>query len=388
MTWRTVGTTDGTGRAPARRLAAMALAGVLALGACSSSPGSTAPASNTPGSTASPSAAGTGAASSASASGDAPATAADDVSWVQVAKDVAPKVVAISVQSSQGASAGSGVVLDAKGQVVTNHHVISSVARGGKILVTLWDERVLDATVVGSDPASDLALLQVTDPPADLQAIDVASSDELVVGAPVMAVGNPLGLAGTVTTGIVSALNRPVTAGSGSRSTGGGEPVVTNAIQTSAAVNPGNSGGALVDAQGRLVGINSSIATLGQGSGNIGISFAITTDQMRSVVEQLAADGRVQHSYLGVGTADAVVQVDGSRRWAAGITQVAPGTAGAKAGLQVRDGVTAIDGEPVDSALSLIAQIRERPVGEQVTLTVAREGRSQDVKVTLGARPS
>ena len=98
-------------------------------------------------------------------------------------------------------------------------------------------------------------------------------------------------------------------------------------------MNPGNSGGALVDAQGRLVGINSSIATLGQGSGNIGISFAITTDQMRSVVEQLAADGRVQHSYLGVGTADAVVQVDGSRRWAAGITQVAPGTAGAKAGL-------------------------------------------------------
>lgn len=366
-----------------RSLTALALAGALALGACT--PGTT-PAGDSSSPATQPSA--QSSTRPASGASSAPiAAASDGVDWVQVAKKVSPSVVAISVASNRGSSSGSGVVLDAKGQVVTNHHVIASATQGGQILVTLADERVFDARVVGSDAASDLAVLQVVDPPADLAPIEVASSNGLVVGAPVMAVGNPLGLAGTVTTGIVSALNRPVTAGEQDPSSGGGEPVVTNAIQTSAAVNPGNSGGALVDAQGRLVGINSSIATLGQGQGNIGISFAITTDQMESVVDQITTNGRVRHSNLGVMVTDAVVQADGDRKWAAGITQVASGSAAATAGIKPRDGVIAIDGEPVDSALSLIAQVRERAVGTKVTLTIARAGKQQDVDVTLGARP-
>ncbi|WP_420175971.1 S1C family serine protease [Luteococcus sp. OSA5] len=375
------------GKNSCRGLAAAAVLALVVTGC--SAPGqetSSDPASS------SPSAAGASPSAPASAGpdgkGGASPQSATDGPWIEVAKKVSPSVVAISVQGARGASSGSGVVLDKQGLVVTNHHVIQSAARGGQILVTLHDERVVEAEVIGSDPASDLAVLRMSKPPKGLAPIALGSSDELVVGDPVMAVGNPLGLAGTVTTGIVSALNRPVTAGDRSPTSGGGEPVVTNAIQTSAPVNPGNSGGALVDSEGRLVGINSSIATLGEGSGNIGISFAITVKQMRSVVDQIVQTGSAKHSYLGAGVTDAIVEVDGERRWAAGIVRVEQDSAAAQAGLRERDGVLAIDGEAVDSALALIAQIRERPVGEKVQLTVARDGKQQKVEVTLAARPS
>lgn len=308
--------------------------------------------------------------------------------WSATAAQVAPSVVSISVRTSQDGGAGSGVIIDEQGHVVTNHHVIAGATEGGQILVTLADERVFEASVLGSDQASDLAVLEIADAPADLTPIEVADSDELVVGEPVMAVGNPLGLSGTVTTGIVSALDRPVTAGSAEPSASGAqEPVVTNAIQTSAAINPGNSGGALVDANGQLVGINSSIAALGPESGNIGIGFAITSRQMRSVVDQILETGTVQHAYLGVGVGDVIVEVDGAQRWAAGVANVAPDGPAAQAGLQEGDGILAIDDEAVDSALSLIAQIRERPVGTKVTLDIIRDGEAQEVTVTLDARP-
>lgn len=308
--------------------------------------------------------------------------------WSATAAQVAPSVVSISVRTSQDGGAGSGVIIDEQGHVVTNHHVIAGATEGGQILVTLADERVFEASVLGSDQASDLAVLEIADAPADLTPIEVADSDELVVGEPVMAVGNPLGLSGTVTTGIVSALDRPVTAGSAEPSASGAqEPVVTNAIQTSAAINPGNSGGALVDANGQLVGINSSIAALGPESGNIGIGFAITSRQMRSVVDQILETGTVQHAYLGVGVGDVIVEVDGAQRWAAGVANVAPDGPAAQAGLQEGDGILAIDDEAVDSALSLIAQIRERPVGTEVTLDIIRDGEAQEVTVTLDARP-
>lgn len=308
--------------------------------------------------------------------------------WSATAAQVAPSVVSISVRTSQDGGAGSGVIIDEQGHVVTNHHVIAGATEGGQILVTLADKRVFEASVLGSDQASDLAVLEIADAPADLTPIEVADSDELVVGEPVMAVGNPLGLSGTVTTGIVSALDRPVTAGSAEPSASGAqEPVVTNAIQTSAAINPGNSGGALVDANGQLVGINSSIAALGPESGNIGIGFAITSRQMRSVVDQILETGTVQHAYLGVGVGDVIVEVDGAQRWAAGVANVAPDGPAAQAGLQEGDGILAIDDEAVDSALSLIAQIRERPVGTEVTLDIIRDGEAQEVTVTLDARP-
>ncbi|WP_420868723.1 S1C family serine protease [Brachybacterium muris] len=325
-------------------------------------------------------------ASSASEPAAVGASAGGD--WSATAAQVAPSVVSISVRTSQGGGAGSGVIIDEQGHVVTNHHVIAGATEGGQILVTLADERVFEASVLGSDQASDLAVLEIADAPADLTPIEVADSDELVVGEPVMAVGNPLGLSGTVTTGIVSALDRPVTAGSAEPSASGAqEPVVTNAIQTSAAINPGNSGGALVDANGQLVGINSSIAALGPESGNIGIGFAITSRQMRSVVDQILETGTVQHAYLGVGVGDVIVEVDGAQRWAAGVANVAPDGPAAQAGLQEGDGILAIDDEAVDSALSLIAQIRERPVGTEVTLDIIRDGEAQEITVTLDARP-
>lgn len=329
-------------------------------------------------------------ASSASEPASEPAAVAASAGgdWSATAAQVAPSVVSISVRTSQGGGAGSGVIIDEQGHVVTNHHVIAGATEGGQILVTLADERVFEASVLGSDQASDLAVLEIADAPVDLTPIEVADSDELVVGEPVMAVGNPLGLSGTVTTGIVSALDRPVTAGSAEPSASGAqEPVVTNAIQTSAAINPGNSGGALVDANGQLVGINSSIAALGPESGNIGIGFAITSQQMKSVVDQILETGTVQHSLLGASVADVVVEVDGAERWAAGVADVAPDGPAAEAGVQEGDGIIAIDDEAVDSALSLIAQIRERPVGTEVTLTIARDGQPQEVTATLAARP-
>lgn len=313
-------------------------------------------------------------------------TATDAVDWASVASRVEPSVVAISVRGASGEAAGSGVVLDADGHIVTNHHVIAGAAGGGQIRVTLADDRVLTATVLGSDAESDLAVLQLKDPPEDLTPIRVSDSSALAVGDPVMAVGNPLGLSGTVTTGIVSSLDRPVTTQGDELPQGESEPVVTNAIQTSAAINPGNSGGALVDASGRLIGINSSIATVGEQSGSIGIGFAITAQQVTTVTDQILHGGTVHHARMGVSATDALATVDGYQHRAAGITAVDAGSAAADAGLRTGDAVTAIDGESVDSALALVAQVRERPVGSTVTLTVVRDGTEKPVKVRLAAQ--
>ncbi len=207
------------------------------------------------------------------------ATAPD---WTAVAKAVSPSVVSIDVTTQQGSGAGSGVILDDNGHVLTNNHVVGDATGSGAINVTLADGRTYEATIVGTDPSTDLAVIKLASAPSDLTPISLGDSAVLKVGDPVMAVGNPLGLSGTVTTGIVSALNRPVSTSEASPSPNGqtsSDTVVTNAIQTSAAINPGNSGGALVNAKGELIGINSSIASLGASegsqSGNIGIGFAI-----------------------------------------------------------------------------------------------------------------
>jgi len=188
--------------------------------------------------------------------------------WSATAAAVSPSVVAISIEGSQSSGQGSGVIFDAKGHILTNNHVVAAGGNGSRLAVTLNDKRTYDATVVGTDPSTDLAVIKLTDAPDDLKAVALGDANALKVGDQVMAVGNPLGLAGTVTTGIVSALNRPVTTSDRSEdpsAQGSSEAVVTNAIQTSAAINPGNSGGALVNAGGQLVGINSSIASLGSG---------------------------------------------------------------------------------------------------------------------------
>lgn len=330
-------------------------------------------------------------AADASSTSASPAAYSSSTGWGAVAANVSPSVVSIGVQSRTGSGAGSGVVWDTEGHIVTNAHVVEG---GEQVQVTLADGRSYDAEVAGSDPATDLAVLTLTNPPSDLHPITVGDDEALTVGDPVMAIGNPLGLSGTVTTGIVSALDRPVTtqaAGEGGQP--GAQqavPVVTNAIQTSAAINPGNSGGALVDAAGALIGINSSIASLSGGMGgtpgSIGIGFAIPVGEVSSIVGQLIEDGTAEHAFLGVGVADASAEVDGATLYAAGISQVEPGSPADQAGLQEGDVVTKIDGERVNDSLALVAQVRQRTTGDQVELTYLRDGQEATVTVTLDAR--
>lgn len=316
----------------------------------------------------------------AAAAGKTPAATADGVDWSGAAEKVSPSVVAISVQSATSGGSGSGVILDEQGHVVTNHHVVDGAQN---ITVTLGDNRAYPAEVVGTDAETDLAVLKLKDAPKDLKPITVGDDTGLRVGDPVMAVGNPLGLSGTVTTGIVSALDRPVRAGDTETQ------VVTNAVQTSAAINPGNSGGALVNSSGELVGINSAIATLGsnpQASGNIGIGFAITATQMKNVTSELIEHGKATHAQLGVRVGDTTVEVDDARVNGAGIASVEPDGPAAKAGLKAKDVVVAIDGEPVDSMWALIAQMHERAVGDTAKLTVVRDGQKKDLDVTAGEK--
>jgi putative serine protease PepD len=304
--------------------------------------------------------------------------------WEAVAAAVRMSVVAIQVRTAGGAGEGSGVVIDTEGRILTNHHVVGDAVDGG-LQVGLADGRLLEATLVGTDPTRDLAVIQLLDPPADLAPAVLGDSEALAVGEPVMAVGNPLGLDSTVTTGIVSALDRPVTTGDGRDAA-----VVTNAIQIDAAINPGNSGGPLFDAQGRVVGINSSIASLPTPSGSagsIGLGFAIPSALAERVARELVADGTASHAFLGVALSDGTAEVDGSARRGAVVEEVTPGTPAAQAGLRPGDVVVAIDGDPVGGAESLTAFVRERSVGDEVALTVARSGRGNEVGVTLVERP-
>ncbi len=309
--------------------------------------------------------------------------------WAATAEAVSDAVVAIQLTGSQGGGgAGSGVIIDADGTIVTNNHVISGGGAGAAITVVLG-AAVYDAEVVGTDPSTDLAVIRLVDPPTDLAVMEFGDSDGLRVGDPVMAIGNPLGLADTVTTGIVSALNRPVTTravtdGDTASSTGNGT-VVTAAIQTNAAINPGNSGGALVDAEGRLVGIPSSIATLtsnasGQG-GNIGIGFAIPVNQARIIVDQLLSTGTARHPQLGVTVGDVV----SGPRLGAEIGEVVPDSAAAEAGIQPGDVVVSMDGVPVTSSESLVALVRGAKIGEPAEFGILRDGEELSVTALLRA---
>jgi putative serine protease PepD len=313
---------------------------------------------------------------------DVPVAPSGGVDWAAVAERAAASTVSIRVSDGDRGGEGTGVVLDADGHVLTNNHVVAPAGAGGQILLTLADGRVVEAEITGLDPATDLAVVRIVDPPPDLVPADLGDSGEVGVGDPVMAIGNPLGLQGTVTTGIVSAVDRPVTAGDGQ-----GATVVTAAIQTDAAVNPGNSGGPLVDASGRVIGINSAIASLGGGpggqSGSIGLGFAIPIDEARDVAAQLVEDGSADHARLGVSAQDAVVDTDDGRRSAAGIVEVEPGSPADEAGLRSGDAIVAVDGRSTPDALSLTAVVRSYRPGETVTLTVARDGGTVEVEAPL-----
>jgi putative serine protease PepD len=306
-----------------------------------------------------------------------------------VAARILPSVVSIEVRTKTGGDTGSGIVISPAGYILTNNHVIAAAADGsGKLSVVFADEKRVSATIVGRDTVSDLAVVRVSNVHG-LRAATLGSSDELRVGDSVVAVGSPLGLAGTVTSGIVSALDRPVEADDAQ----GTSQDVIDAIQTDAAINPGNSGGPLVDLAGRVVGVNSAIATLSGGSafagsqgGSIGLGFAIPIDEAKRIARQLITLGYSTHAIIGV-------QLDGSytgngARVGTRSQAVTAGGPAARGGIHGGDVIIAIDGHRVTDADELIVEIRRRLPGEQVTLTYLRDGARHTTDVVLGSRRS
>ena len=323
-----------------------------------------------------------------------PASSSDGTDWSAVASAVLPAVVTIQTQgASSSGGTGSGVVYDAQGDIVTNYHVIASVVGGGKIQVTLADGRLYSAHIVGHDRTTDLAVIRLDNPPSDLTVARFASSSALKVGAPVMAIGAPLGLSNTVTTGIISALNRPVEVSMEDSSTqqdptqASSDLVVTNAIQIDASINPGNSGGPLFDASGAVVGINSSIKSLSSSSdgqaGSIGLGFAIPSDLVVSVADQLIASGQASHGMLGVTVRAATTTIGNDTFVGAQVQDVTPGSGAATAGLRSGDVITKVEGQEVTSPKQLIGYVRRYKAGDTVTMTVARDGATFDVSVTI-----
>ncbi|MCL1800130.1 MAG: trypsin-like peptidase domain-containing protein [Promicromonosporaceae bacterium] len=304
--------------------------------------------------------------------------------WQGVHSAVLDSVVAIQASLASGGSVGSGFILDRTGHVVTNNHVVDG-AEHNLVQVTLADGRLYHAEIIGGDATTDLAVLRLQDPPADLQPAALGDSDLIYVGDPIMALGNPLGLANTATVGIISAMNRPVTA-SGQD---GLEQTITNAIQIDAAINPGNSGGPLFDHLGRVIGVTSSIASLSSGlfgqTGSIGLGFAIPVNLAKGISSQLIENGVVEHARLGVRLLPVTVNVDGISRRGAQVESVVEGTAAALGGLVPGDVVIAFNGLPVSGPDSLTAFVRERRVGDQVVVQVARNGSAVDLPITLGA---
>jgi len=310
----------------------------------------------------------------------APASAPDGSVQSASAK-VLPSVVKIAVATSQGAATGSGIVISKDGLIVTNNHVVAGAGQGANISVMLNDGRTVNATVKGTDPLTDLAVIHAD--ATDLTPATLGQSGKLAVGQGVVAIGSPFGLEATVTSGIVSALNRPVTSGDEQQDS----TTVFPAIQTDAAINPGNSGGALIDLAGQVVGINSAIKTAGGSGqsegGNIGLGFAIPIDQAKPIIDELVAKGKATHARLGVTVGDA--QSSDGLTNGARLGEVTSGGAADKAGLQSGDVVTAVDGKAIASGDALVAAVRSHRPGDEVKLSITRNGKPQTVNATLGS---
>jgi putative serine protease PepD len=306
---------------------------------------------------------------------------APDGSVQSAASKVLPSVVKIAVATSQGEATGSGIVISKDGLIVTNNHVVSGAGQGAKISVMLNDGRVVSATIKGTDPLTDLAVIHAD--ATDLTPATLGQSGKLAVGQGVVAIGSPFGLEATVTSGIVSALNRPVTSGDEQQDS----TTVFPAVQTDAAINPGNSGGALIDLAGQVVGINSAIKTAGGSGqsegGNIGLGFAIPIDQAKPIIDELVAKGKATHARLGVTVGDA--QSSDGLTNGARLGEVTSGGAADKAGLQAGDVVTAVDGKAIASGDALVAAVRSHRPGDDVKITFTRAGKSQTVTANLGS---
>ena len=307
-----------------------------------------------------------------------------------VADRVLPSVVTISATRGSSGGTGSGEIIRSDGYILTNNHVVSVAANGGSVEVLFSDGTTAPATITGRDPQTDLAVIKVS-VRKSLPVIPFGSSSNVRVGEPVVALGAPLGLASTVTSGIVSALDRTIEVPGDN----GQSALLVSAIQTDAAINPGNSGGALTDCSGNLIGVPSAGASVpnesGQSSaGNVGLGFAIPVNLAKSVSDELIATGSVTHSYFGI----EVDQIPAAAARQAGTSEglyvvtVVPAGPSARAGLRSGDVITEIDGEAATDPTQLAAITLTKKPGDQVSITYQRDGRSATTTVTLGAQPS
>jgi len=318
---------------------------------------------------------------------DTPESAAPDGSVEQVAAKVLPSVVEIDVSGAQGAGSGSGIILSSDGTILTNNHVVALAGNGGSISVSFNDGSRAKAEVLGTDPLTDTAVIKA-DGVSGLTPATIGKSGDLKVGEGVVAIGSPFGLDSTVTSGIVSALDRPVDVGSD----GQGNSTTYPAIQTDAAINPGNSGGALVDMNGNVVGINSSIRTASQSSsgegGSIGLGFAIPIDEVMPIVDQMVKGETPTHARLGISVSDVAARPGATVTEGAEVQDVNTGSTADDAGLAKGDVITKIDDHLVNSADSLVATIRSYRPGDKVTVTYDHGGDSKTTTLTLDSDAS
>jgi putative serine protease PepD len=296
----------------------------------------------------------------------------------QVADKVLPSVVQINVKGGQESGSGTGIIISSDGNILTNNHVVDVAGDDGTITVAFNDGTNTTADIVGVDPKTDLA------GKTGLAAASLGTSADLKVGQEVVAIGSPFGLESTVTQGIVSALNRPVSSSDGS---GTAQPTTFPAVQTDAAINPGNSGGPLVDLEGNVIAINSAIrsgTTTSGDAGSIGLGFAIPIDLAKNVAKQLLDGKKVEHAQIGV-SVENFLGTDGITGIGAQVKVVTPDGAAEAAGLKVGDVITSINGALVPTSEALVAAVRGFNPGEEVTLTYTRDGQKSDVEVTLGS---
>jgi putative serine protease PepD len=308
-------------------------------------------------------------------------------SVASIAAGVLPSVVSIEVRGNDGKESGSGFVISSDGDVLTNHHVIASAVDGSAtISVTFNDGQVVPARIVGSDPASDVAVVKV-EGVGGLRPATLGDSNDVAVGDPVVAIGSPLGFAGTVTAGIVSALNRPVTP----KGSGGSSDAFINAIQTDAAINPGNSGGPLVNSAGEVIGINSAIAAppgvSTSQAGSVGLGFAMPINHAKRIAEQLIKTGKASHTVIGV-LVDTRYSGPGARisdEASNGDPSVSPGGPADLAGLRAGDVIVSLGGTKVRDSDELVVVIRQHLPGDVVEVRYIRDGTEHTTKVTLGS---
>ena len=317
---------------------------------------------------------------------DTPDSPAADGSVEQVAAKVLPSVVQIDVSGAQGSGSGSGIILSSDGVILTNNHVVELAGNGGAISVSFDDGSRAKAEILGTDPLTDTAVIKA-EGVSDLTPATIGKSSDLKVGESVVAVGSPFGLDSTVTSGIVSALNRPVDVGSDSE----GNSTTYPAIQTDAAINPGNSGGPLVDLDGNVVGINSSIRTAsstGGEAGSIGLGFAIPMDEVMPIVDQMVDGETPTHARLGISVSNVTTRPGAEVTEGAKIEEVSGGSTAQDAGLEKGDVITKVDDRLITGADSLVATIRSYRPGDKVTVTYERNGETDTVTLELDSDAS